>query len=90
MAQNITATQVSARASQELMRSPRTYELVKLQGASTAVNDTSNAYACQVVTNPTVVIGWAGSFSVSGNTVTFTALHAMGNAAEYVFVADTI
>lgn len=90
MAVNITPSQVSAGGSQELMRSPRTFELVKLQGASTAVNDTSTAYTCQIVTTPAFVIGWPGSFSVSGNTVTFTALFAMGNAAVYVWIADAI
>lgn len=90
MAVNITPSQVSARGSSELMRSPRTWELVKLQGASTAVNDTSTAYTCQVVTAPAVVVGWAGSFSVSGNTVTFTALFALGSNAAYVWVGDAI
>lgn len=90
MSVNITPTQVSARGSVELMRSPRTFELVKLQGASTAVNDTSTAYTCQIVTNPAIVIGWAGAFSISGNTVTFTALFALGSNAAYVWVTDAI
>lgn len=90
MAQNIVASQESAGKSIELLRSPRTFELVKLVGTGTAANDTSNAYTCQNVQNPSVVIGWPGSVAFSGQTVTFTALFAMGNATLWVWVANSI
>lgn len=90
MAQNIVASIESSGGSPELMRSPRSYQLIKLVGSSAAVNDTSNALPITFVTTPTIVIGWSGSYSVSGQSITFTALHAMGNATEYVLVANSI
>lgn len=87
---NIIATSISSGGSQELLRSPRTIEFVKLQGSSTAVGDTSNVYTCRFVTNPTIVLGGSVAGAFSGNTVTFTSLVALGNNTVTVMVADSI
>jgi len=91
MAANITATSVSSGGSPELMRSTRTRELVKLQGSSTAVNDTSNVYSCQFVKNPSFCEGGSQYLStISGQTVVFTTLVALGSQAVYVWVCEAI
>lgn len=90
MAVNMAPTQVSARGSVELMRSPRSFELVKLQGTATAAGDTSTAYVCQIVKNPAFVIGPAVASVISGQSVTFKSLVALGSDAMYVWVCDAI
>ncbi len=90
MAVNITPSQVSAGGSVELMRSTRAFELVKLQGSSTSAGDTSTAYSCQVVKNPAYVIGAATTSAISGTSVTFKSLVALGSDATYVWVVDAI
>ena len=89
MAINMTPSQVSAGGSVELMRSPRSMELVKLTGDATGAGDTSTAYACQVVKNPSFAIGPVTT-SISGSSVTFTSLVALGTASMYVWVVDAI
>lgn len=90
MAQNMVASQESSGKSVELMRGPRTFELVKLVCTATAVNDTSNAYTCQLVQNPAVCIGGNVVASFSGNTVTFTAVSAIGSNTIWVWIGNAI
>ncbi len=89
MAQNIVASAVSSGGGPELMRSTRGMELVRLQGTATAVNDTSQAYTCQFLKNPAFVVG-AAIGTISGSTITFTSLVALGNNAMHVWVYEAI
>lgn len=91
MAANITATRATtANGAPEYIRSPRSMELVKLTGSSTAVDDTGT-YTVQSfkVDSNTIIIG--GGFdisSVSGQVVTIRAKFALGNAINHVWVAS--
>lgn len=90
MAANITASLAGSGGGPEFLRSPRGIEIVKLQGASTAVNDTSQAYQCQYIQKPAFVIGAAFASTISGSSVTFQTLVAQGNNAIYVIVCEAI
>lgn len=91
MAANITATKAASAGAPELIRSPRSMELVKLQGSATAVDDTGN-YTVQgfKVDANTIIIG--GGFDISAlpgnNAVTIRSKIALGNAVNYVWVAS--
>jgi hypothetical protein len=92
MALNITATRLSSGGGPEAIRSRRAMELVKLTGASTAVDDTGT-YTPQtfVADANTIIIG--GGFdisSVSSGVVTIRAKFALGNAVNHVWVAQGI
>lgn len=86
MAANITAT--AGTTAEEFMRSTRRRELVKLAGASTAVNDTSAAYTCQFLAAPAKIEGGAVTGTFSGRTVTFQSLVALGNNSVWVWVTE--
>lgn len=88
MAENMTASLVSSGSAPELIRSPRTWELVKLVGDSTSAADTSQVYTCQYVKVPTVIIGGAVLGTVSGNTIVFKSLVALGSDTMFVWVGD--
>jgi hypothetical protein len=90
MAENITPSQVSARGSVEPLRSGRMAELVKLTGSSTAAGDTSTAYVCQNITAPAFCVGAATISSISGRSVVFKSLVALGSDSCYVWVYDAI
>jgi hypothetical protein len=90
MAANITASSGNASGSAERMVSPRGMEIVKLVGVATAAGDTSNSYQCKTIQKPAIVIGGAFTGAVSGNTITFTSLIALGSNTVYVIVAETL
>lgn len=89
MAQNITASSGNSSGADEAIRSQRRIEIVKLVGSSTAVNDTSNAYLSKLE-KPAIIIGGGYSISVSGRSVTFTALHALGSNTQHVIIAEAL
>lgn len=90
MAENMTATFVSSGGGPEFIRSPRGMEIVKLQGSSTAADDTSDVYSCRNIKNPAFVIGAAIGSTISGVTVVFKSKVALGNDAMYVVVCEAI
>lgn len=83
MAENITPSSVNTSGSPEFIRSSRNMEFVKLQGSSTAAGDTSTAYTSQMP-NPSFCDGSAVVASVSGRSVVFKSLVALGSDAMYV------
>ncbi len=86
MAQTLTASAGSS--AEEPIRSARRREYVLLQGASSAANDTSQAYTLQFLSTPARVEGGAVIASFSGRTATFTALTALGNNSVGVWVSE--
>lgn len=92
MANNITPTSLNMGQGGfgiEPLRGGRLSELIKLQGASTAVNDTSTAYTFKTIKKPGYVEG--GAFflsSISGNTAIFNSLVALGSNAVVVRVYE--
>lgn len=92
MAANITITLASRGPGPEAIRSPRIVELIKLAGSSTAVDDTGT-YNVQSFTPDanTIIIGGAFDITaVSGAQITVRSKIALGNAINYVFVAQGI
>jgi hypothetical protein len=89
MAVNLTPSFVSSGGGPEFIRSPRGMELVKLTGIATAAGDTSTAYTCRNIKAPAYVVG-AAIGAVSGATVTFTSLVALGSNDMYVWVYEAI
>ena len=89
MAQNIVASSGNSSGADEAIRSQRKIEIVKLVGTATAAADTSNAYASKLQ-NPAVVLGGGFAISVSGRSVTFTALFALGSNTNYVILAEAL
>ena len=83
MAATMTPTSVNTNGASEYLRSTRNIELVKLQGATTVAADTSTAYTSKM-TNPSFCDGAAVVSSVSGTSVTFKSLVALGDDAMYV------
>lgn len=83
MAENITASAVNTTGSPEFIRSTRNMEFVKLQGDSTSAGDTSAAYTSKMA-NPSFCDGSAVVSSVSGRSVVFKSLVALGSDAMYV------
>ena len=93
MAANITVSKVATGGGgPEYFRSPRSVEMVKLQGASTAVDDTGTytVTTFKVDANTFVIGGGFDISSVSGQVVTIRAKIALGSAANYVWVAQGI
>lgn len=84
----VTLTVASGSAGEEPMRSTRRREYVVITGTSSAANDTSAAYNCQILTAPARVEGGAIVGSVSGRAVTFTALTALGNSSVGVWISE--
>jgi hypothetical protein len=89
MAENIVASRVSSGGGPEFIRSRRSFELVKLTGTATAAGDTSTAYICQFVKNPAFAIGPVTT-AITGQSVVFTSLVALGSADMYVWLVDAI
>lgn len=89
MAQNITASSGNSSGADEALRSQRKIEIVKLVGSSTAAADTSNAYVSRLE-RPAICIGGGFAISVSGRSVTFTALFALGSNTNYVILAEAL
>jgi hypothetical protein len=90
MAANITVTRAPSAGAPELIRSPRSLELVKLAGSSTAVDDTGT-YTVQSfpVDANTIIIGGGFDISaISGQQVTIRAKFALGNAINHVWLAS--
>jgi hypothetical protein len=87
MAANITASSGNSTGAVEAIRSQRGVEIVKLVGSSTAANDTSNAFVSRLQ-NPAICVGGPFSISVSGQSVTFTALFALGSNTVYVMLME--
>lgn len=83
MAENMVASAVNTSGSPEFIRSARNIEFVKLQGTSTAAGDTAAAYTSKMP-NPSFCDGGALVSSVSGRTVVFKSLVALGDDAMYV------
>lgn len=83
MAANMTPTSVNTTGAPELIRSTRDIEFVKLQGSSTSAGDTSTTYTSKMP-NPSFCDGAAFVSSVSGRSVTFKSLVALGGDAMYV------
>lgn len=83
MAANMTASSVNTSGAPEFLRSSRSIEFVKLQGSSTSAGDTSTTYTSQMP-NPSFCDGGAVVSSVSGRSVTFKSLVALGSDAMYV------
>lgn len=83
MAENMTPSSVNTTGAPEFLRSTRNVEFVKLQGSSTAAGDTSSAYTSKMP-NPSFCDGGAIVSSVSGRTVVFKSLVALGSDAMYV------
>jgi hypothetical protein len=90
MAENITPSNVSSGGGPEFLRSPRGIEMVKLQGSSTAADDTSTVYTCTRISKPAFVIGAAIGSTISGATVVFKSKVALGDDAMYVIVCEAI
>lgn len=87
MAQNIVASSANSSFGDEAIRSQRKIEIVRLVGTSTAAADTSNAYVSRLE-RPAIVIGGGWAISVSGRSVTFTALFALGSNTNHVILAE--
>lgn len=79
----MTPSAVNTTGSPDLLRSPRNIEIVKLQGSSTAAGDTSSTYTSKMP-NPSFCDGGAVVSSVSGRSVVFKSLVALGDDAMYV------
>lgn len=93
MSLNITVSKVTTGGGgPEYIRSPRGLELVKLQGAATAVDDTGTytVTTFKPDANTFVIGGGFDVSSLSGNTVTIRSKIALGNAANYVWIAQGI
>lgn len=90
MAENITPSFVSSGPGPEFIRSPRGMEIVKLTGSSTAAGDTSTVYTCRNIKVPSFVIGAGIGTTISGATIVFTSLVALGDNAMYVLVCEAI
>ncbi len=86
MAVNLTVTAGSS--AEEFIRSPRRREYVIITGSSASANDTSAAYTCKFLTAPAYVEGGAIVGAMSGRTVTFTALTALGNSSVGVWISE--
>jgi hypothetical protein len=89
MAVNLTASSANSSGSPELIRSPRDREYVKIVGDSASANDTSNAYT-STLPAPVGVVGGAFTASISGRSITFTALNALGSNTVYVEVIGAL
>lgn len=83
MAANMTPSSVNTSGAPEFIRSTRNMEFVKLVGSSTAAGDTSTTYTSQMP-NPSFCDGSAVVSSVSGRSVTFKSLVALGSDTMYV------
>ena len=92
MAANITITRVASAGGPEYIRSPRSMEIVKLQGATTAVDDTGTytVQSFKVDANTFVLGGGFDITGVSGNVITVRSKIALGNATSYVTVCQGI
>lgn len=92
MAANITVTRVKRDEGPELRRSRRMTELVKLQGATTAVDDTGtyNVETFKPNSSTFIIGGGFDITGVSGQQVTIRSKIALGNAANYVEIAEAI
>jgi hypothetical protein len=90
MAANITVTRANSGGGPEYIRSRRSMELVKLQGAATAVDDTGtyNVQSFKVDANTIIIGGGFDISSVSGQQVTIRSKIALGGAANYVWIAE--
>jgi len=92
MPANITITRAGSGGGPEFIRSPRSIELVKLQGSSTAVDDTGtyNVQTFKPDANTFVIGGGFHVSAVSGQQVTITSKIALGSVANYVYIASAI
>jgi hypothetical protein len=90
MAANMTITEAPSGGGIELMRSRRGFELIKIVGSTTAVDDTGTYTPKKIKADAnTVIIG--GCFfisSVSGGVITIGSKIALGNATVWVWLAE--
>lgn len=92
MAANLTVTTAPHGPGIELIRSPRAMELIKIVGSGASVDDTGT-YTVQTFTPDanTIIIGGAFDISsLSGAQITVRTKIALGNATNYVWVAQGI
>ena len=90
MAANITITRAPSNQGVELIRSPRSMELIKLVGTATAVDDTGtyNVQSFKPDSNTIIIGGGYDITAVSGQQITVRAKLALGGATNYVWVAS--
>lgn len=92
MAANITITRAGSNGGPEYIRSPRAMELIKLQGAASAVDDTGtyNVQTFKPDANTIIIGGGFDITAVSGSQITVRTKYALGSAPAYVWVAQGI
>lgn len=90
MAANILVTKAASGPGPEYIRSPRSLELVKLTGVSTAVDDTGDytVTTFKVDANTIIIGGGFDISAVSGQVVTIRAKFALGDAINHVWLAS--